>query len=229
MVKVVGGVLGAAVLGVVLVVGWFVAAFSGGVDDLLDFDHPQPGDADVVAAEAAAYDEVERGGDEVVATLADLGLRELGGGQVRQPCAIGRHDFKIDDDYDLSCSLSEVRVLEDPVTPASVDSVVALDAALRAAGWRRVSPTDLEQDLGPDTGGWVDVPPLRYDRTVDGRSWGLVVDEARGTSIGYQLGRGGDVRLSQGEGEVSLESLVAQTSPTGYGLAAAVSVEYYRD
>ena len=58
-----------------------------------------------------------------------------------------------------------------------------------------------------------------------------MLDEARGTSIGYQLGRGGEVRLSQGSGgsEVSLESLVARTSPTGHGVAVAVSVEYYRD
>lgn len=198
MVKAVGTTLGVAVLGAGLVLGWFVAAFSGGVDDLLDFDHPRPGDPDVVAAEAAAYDDVARGGDAVATILTGLGLRELGGGHVLQPCEIGQHDVKIDDDHDLSCSLSEVRVPEDPATPASVDSVLTLDAALRAAGWRRLSPADLEQDLGPDTGGWVDVPPLRYDRSEAGRSWQLVVDEARGTSIGYQLGRGSEVGWARG-------------------------------
>ena len=121
-------------------------------------------------------------------------------------------------------------MLEDPATPATVDSVMALDAALRDAGWRRVGPVDLEQVLGLDTGGWVDVPPMRYDRSEDGRSWQLVVEEARGTSIGYRLGRGGEAVLIEGSGgEVSLDTLVARTSPTGHGVVAAVSLEYYRD
>lgn len=228
--RVVGTVLGAVTLGLVLLVVWLVAVFSGGIDDLLDFDTPRPGDPDVVAAEEAAYDEVSTQTDRVSVVLAaPLGLDAVGRGQLRRPCEVGQHNFKIDDDYDLSCSLTGVRVLSGPATPATKKTVRSLDLALTESGWRRSSPADLESHLAQTTGVWVDVPTMRYHRSVDGRSWELVVGEARGHALFYELGQGSGVRLLDDGRPVDLEQLVARTPPQGYGLVVAVSVEYYRD
>ena len=225
--KVVGTALGVAVAGCVLVFGWVVASFSGGIDDLLDADKPQQGDPEVVAAEESAYDDVEAETERTVATLSDaVQLRTIGGGLARRPCDVGQHNFKIDDDYDLSCSLTGVRVLAGAATPATAETVRALDRGLTAAGWRRVGPAGVEADL--PGAGWVDVPPLRYVRSEE-KSWQLVVDQARGSSIGYELDRGSGVELEDDGRGVALEELIAQTPPQGYGVVVMVSLEYFRN
>lgn len=218
--------LGVAGLGVGLVFVWFLAALSGGIDDLLDVDHPREGDPEVVAAEQAAYPDLTARSDEVVTLLEEAAsVREVGGGQVRRPCVVGQHNVKIDDDYDLACSLAGVHVLVDPGGPAPAETVRTIDEALTAAGWRRVSPLDLEPVLAQRTAGWYQLPPLRYQREG---SWELLLEHPSGSSVPYEIGRYGGVGFVDESGP-SWEELLARTPRTGYAVVAVVGVEYFRE
>lgn len=123
-VKAVLTVMSVCCLGAVLFVLAVVVSFSGGLDDALDFRHPEKTDARVVEAREAS-----------VARLPGL-LREVTGGSTAtvsgDSCTEGQHNFKIDDDYDLDCVAAVAHVA--PATPGS-------EGFTAPAGWDEVTLT----------------------------------------------------------------------------------------
>ena len=128
--------------GVLLAAGllWLAAVFSGGLDDLLSAGRPEEGDARVVEVRErtrAALDE-DRATliDDVVEPTLGVGAVVATGGGGH--CAVGQHNWKIDDPYDLSCTeLSAAVVVGDEALFRH--QVLALHQRLVAAGW---SPPD---------------------------------------------------------------------------------------
>lgn len=233
--QVVMTVAGVAVAGFVAFLVWLWLSFSGGLDDVLDRDNPSEGDPEVVAAEERARVEVDEVLAEVRAAMAEaLGAdaAEVGGGTGRLPCREGQHNFKVDDDFDLSCTLVGVSALGAPSVAEDATTTRAVDAALREAGWQRSSPLDLEQALArvePDDPS-PDLPPLRYSRRDGGRSWQITVDEADLSSMTYELIHFGRNDLRDASGRpVTVEQLVGEMPRDGYAVVVGVSVEYFRD
>ncbi len=221
-------VLGVPLAVLMAFVGWVYVSFSGGLDDVLDLDHPQEGDPEVVAAQARALDDVPVVSDEVRRTMTDaLESAESSavGGTPFPQCEVGQHNFKIDDDFDLSCTLADVGVVAAPTVPETVATHRRVEGALRRQGWRPVGPRDVPSY---DAARFA---PQRYVRVSDGQTWQLLVDEADLSSLSYEL-RGlasrqvGDDASDQ---RASLEELVAWAPRDGYAVVVGVSVEYFRD
>src|SRR5688500_15971845 len=92
--------LGLPVVAFVVFLGWVFVSFSGGLDDVLDLDHPPEGDPDVVAAEERARHAIGAVTAAVRRTMVEAagGTDAGGAGGVTPPtCEIGQHNFKIDD------------------------------------------------------------------------------------------------------------------------------------
>ncbi|HEX6887307.1 MAG TPA: hypothetical protein VF143_04300 [Candidatus Nanopelagicales bacterium] len=145
-------VTGIAAATVVLLLGAFAAALavqlSGGVDELFDRTHPTQDDPEVVAARAEASSQLEaqlRGlaervvvpaipGSRVAPSSAGTDPQQSGAGPGSE-CAVGQHNWKRDDPFDLAC----VEVRHAVVVAPTMDvpaTLVALDRALQAGGWR---------------------------------------------------------------------------------------------
>ncbi len=126
------GVLGAVVLLLVAFVVWFVAMLSGGLDDLFGGSGPSPDDPQVVEARDEAEASAEAALSEVRATVGGPELLALAG---TERCDEGQHNWKIDDPYDLSCSLRIVNIVTGGELDGFREDMTALDAALVADGW----------------------------------------------------------------------------------------------
>ena len=135
--KLVLGLVVAAVLGCVLFVAAVAVSLSGGLDDVLDLRKPSEDSREVQRARERAADGADALRDELLAVvpLGDTGVRVA-----RDDCSVGQHNWKIDDPYDLDCSLARTSVhttAGDPVAEAGA----VLDRLLQ--GWEReaTSPT----------------------------------------------------------------------------------------
>jgi len=131
----VGGAVLVGVLAVAVAVA-FVAAMSGGLDDLLDFSNPSEDDRRVVRAGETALRDIAPIGSEIATTVAEavpaLGAVRASG--TRNVCDVGQHNIKTDDDYDLRCAAHHVTILVPPSMGVRGD-VLAVDSVLIAAGW----------------------------------------------------------------------------------------------
>lgn len=152
------GITAALLLAGAAVVASFAVQFSGGWDDVLDPSTTQPGDPEVVAARqsaAATVDaEVTRVSRQVVepamATArvalpavtgppAAPGTQETDGGDrvTGSYCAIGQHNWKRDDPYDVSCREVRREVLAGRADTIAGD-LRAVHEALLADGYAPV-------------------------------------------------------------------------------------------
>jgi len=115
---------------------WILAAFNGGLDDVLDFSQPSETDEAVqqARAEAASRAVAEA---EAVAALAVTAFGGKAAPAERGPideCAVGEHSYLRDDPYDLLCfDDAAVTIGSATVTAASA---ARFDAALEDDGWR---------------------------------------------------------------------------------------------
>lgn len=213
-----------------LFVGWVYVSFAGGLDDVLDFDHPERTDPEVVAAERRAQaSDLPKASAEVQSAIGEgaPGASVVGAGAAGAMCEVGQHNFKIDDDFDLSCTATLMNVVAAPLAEEG-DTAPRVDAALRSDGWvpvpRRPAGGGSTVTQGQDQA------PYRYTRTEGGQTWRLVVDEADMSPLTYELRGSGrrDLRDSKGR-PVSVEELVADAPRDGYAVVVGISVEYFRD
>lgn len=126
--------IGTAVV-LVLAVGaplaWVAISFSGGVDEIFRRSIDPRGDR-VQTARRAAQAQVLEGTDRLLMT-ADLRL-QAGRRRTLDACERGEHNFKIDDDFDLSCAMASRTSVVVPFDER--DSARGrLEAAARTAGW----------------------------------------------------------------------------------------------
>ena len=102
-------------------------------------DRPEEDDPQVVAARDAAARELTADADRLTATVVEPalgpGAARAGRGEVRPPCSVGQHNWKIDDDFDLACDLYRVEVVAAPRRETFTADMQVLDEALRAEGW----------------------------------------------------------------------------------------------
>lgn len=118
-------VLGTVAVTVAALVLWFAAMLSGGWDDLLSPGGPTEDDAEVVAA-----------GEQSLEELADVRLpvSPVAAVAQQQSCHAGQHNWKIDDEYDLSCVATRTTLSPGDV-PAFREQALALHEQLVADGW----------------------------------------------------------------------------------------------
>jgi hypothetical protein len=145
-------VTGIAAAVVVLLLVAFVAALavqlSGGVDELFDRTHPTQDDPEVVAARADARRQLDAQlarlseqvvlpavpGSRVAQSSGDIDPGFTGAGR-GSDCAVGQHNWKVDDPFDLACVEVRHAVVASPATDVAA-TLAALDRALQADGWR---------------------------------------------------------------------------------------------
>ena len=135
-------------------------------------DRPEPDDPQVVAARDAAATRLTADADRLsVAVLAPaLGpsAQRVGRGQVEPPCAVGQHNWKIDDDYDLACDLQRIEVVAAPTRQTFASDMRALDTALRAEGWAPSQVGSMTDQLRDWSGDVTALTGTSYTRTVGG-------------------------------------------------------------
>jgi hypothetical protein len=131
---------------VALAVLWFAAVLSGGFDDLLSGGGPKRTDNQVVKAGERAHEQAKR----ELGALVEQHLRQALGPQAvtlatatTDTCETGQHNWKVDDSYDLRCSVSDA-VLITGTTSALREQVLALHASL-APDWGGPSGTSLSE------------------------------------------------------------------------------------
>ena len=123
---------------VVLVAGavvWLIAMFAGGLDDLFG-DPRSPDDPAVVEAyertrpiNSSALDRTVSGLDGALGPVEPLGAAH------GERCRQGQHNWKIDDSFDLWCSVTDSRLVAVNTLPTFRADMLALDEHLTSQGW----------------------------------------------------------------------------------------------
>lgn len=233
------GVIGLLVLLAVGAVVWFVAMLSGGVDDLFSGPGPAEDDARVVAARDASEPALDAALEEVRA-LAGTGAPAAT--RSRWSCAVGQHNWKIDDPYDLSCRREDAVVVAGGPTATFRADMLALHDALVAAGWESTwSPlTDVVEEYwdGPDPGSTADdggptypqgLPAASYTRagvTVE-IEW-LQPERVRETGIPDAYAESWPWLSPEG-GPLAAATLAAALPADSYGLWLTASTTYFEE
>lgn len=214
------GVLTVSTVAVVL---WLLSVLSGGLDDLLA-SGPARNDPQVEQARTAAAPVVASAAADLTTALP---LRGTGLRADADQCETGQHNWKIDDDWDLDCSLVRTDVLV--ADRADLTAFAArVDAQLVDAGWTPV--TSLVEGLRGRT------PEALYTRggTLEQRAAGvttlslrLAERPASGDFSSYDVGLGGfdaDVTL---DGRRADPEQAAATVEAPAVLVVTTSSRYY--
>lgn len=227
---------------VLVLVGMVAVSLAGGLDDLFAGEAPQEGDPAVVEARERAASALDPQAAGVAATAtAGLPAGSLGRGEVHAPCVVGQHNWKIDDPFDLWCSLSRLEVLALPDRTAFREEMVALDRALVAEGWvpdtfgmDRVLTDYWDSMASPSSGGrrgysMDDLPGAQYQRSTAGARQQLGVSwvEAGSTpdSITY-VPEHAELRLADG-GSTDPDGVVAAIPVDGYAVMITLTQTYF--
>jgi hypothetical protein len=211
---------------VVLAVGVIYASvMNGGLDHLFAGDKPKESDPQVVAAREKASAELEAEG---AALPVPAGSEHLA--TVERPsCQEGQHNWKIDDPYDLSCTLARTQVVVVPTKADFRAQTLELDAALTQQGWepsgffglRRVMTDYWDHRASFGTGYSVDnLPTAGYAKDVAGSRRTLAVRWAEKGSPSWAITYDDRDDLAQ-----VLESI----PESGYALVLTESVEYFSE
>jgi hypothetical protein len=212
------GAVAAVVLALFL---WFAAMLSGGWDDLLSPGGPSESDVEVVAAGEQALEELAR---------EPLPVPGVSAVAAQQECQVGEHNWKIDDDFDLSCVATRTTLSSGQV-PAFREQALALHERLAADGWtieHADIPSVLREywDVRSSSGGAYapgDLPPAGYVR-------GELRLEVRWLSapgrFPYEPSPAGDAAFVAPDGQaVDPRSLVSEDQ---YAASLTVSTESFR-
>jgi len=116
----------------------YASIMNGGLDNLFARDRPQESDPEVVAARGEASETVVAEGTALAAQVGSLlggSSQHLAWGEVSEPCRVGQHNWKINDSFDLSCTLDRLEVVSVPDQRTFRAQMMALDASLRSDGW----------------------------------------------------------------------------------------------
>lgn len=239
----------AAFLGFVLIVGLGVLLLwvdlSGGWDDAFRFDRPEDGDPEVVAAQEAVqgpFIEASRARtDNVVVPSLGMGATPRGSGVVRPSCLVGQHNWKVDDNFDLSCELHAIEVVAMADHVGFRADMEALDVALEADGWQPSQEWSMpmERVLADYWDDYVDteerpvdrLPSAQYERVVGEVTERLEVSWFRRGSdpnaITYYEEWG---EFHTGDGEpTSPRGLMATVSEGGYGVVLTTTVVFFHE
>lgn len=221
----------------------------GGVDELFGGEPPREDDPRVQSAQAEAAERLDASGralGELTRRSMQSPAQVLGGGPVGPSCQQGQHNWKIDDDYDLSCRLTQVTVVAVEDRSRFHADTAALAAALEEEwgedtfGLGRVLDEYWEPRHGsgqvevpaPGTDGYSmeDLPPGRYTDAGEG-SHTLEVGWAEPTSPAHQVTYAvEDVDLTTPDGRpVTPAELVRLIPGGGYAVVITESVEYFRE
>jgi hypothetical protein len=200
-------------------------------------DRPQPDDAQVVAARDAAASRLTADADRLTAAVVIPALgpaaQRVGRGQVEPPCAVGQHNWKIDDDFDLACDLSRVEVVAAPRRETFTADMQALDEALRAEGWTPSPVGTMAEELQDFEGDVLALSGSSYTRTVAGSERTLAIRwtayGASPDSVSYYADDPEHAELRTAGGErAHVSYLLEAIPPDGYAVVATEGVEYFR-
>ncbi len=201
-------------------------------------DRPEPDDPQVVAARDAAATRLTADADRLsVAVLAPaLGpaAQRVGRGHVEPPCAVGQHNWKIDDDFDLACDLSRIEVVAAPRHETFIADMQALDRALRAEGWSPSPVGSMADELEDFEGDVTALSGTSYTRTVEGRERTLGIRwtayGAPADSVSFYADDLDHAELWTAGGDGAHVSYLLEAIPRdGYAVVATEGVEYFRE
>lgn len=231
--------LAAAVSVLLLGAGLFYVSLLGGFDELWKGQRPQETDPEVVAARERASADLRVSGQLLARTAqASTSGTRLATGEVRSPCSVGQHNWKIDDPYDLSCDLGRLEIVASPSAAAFREHMVALDAALTADGWAPEGAFGMARvlrDYWDDRAsfsssyGVDNLPAATYsrgswpDRQTLGVRWASLDSDSY--AISY-VRDGLDLESVKGGATTIAEVLVA-IPPQGYAVVLTESVTYF--
>lgn len=140
------------------------------------------------------------------------------------PCDVGRHNWKIDDAYDLACGLQRIELVASPRRDTFPSDMEALDRALRAEGWTP-SPVRGMDDV---------VPGTSYSKADAGRertlaiSWTAHGSSAEPVSWWAEDPDHAEPQTAGGDG-AHVSYLLAAIPADGYGVVATEGAEYFRE
>lgn len=200
-------------------------------------DRPEEDDPPVVAARDAAARQLTADADRLTAALVQPALGPgavpVGRGEVRPPCTVGQHNWKIDDDFDLACDLYRIEVVAAPRRETFTADMRTLDQALRAEGWSPSPVGTMADELEDFEGDVTALSGTSYSRTVEGRERTLGI---RWTAYGappHSVSSYADdpdhAELRTAGGERAHVSYLLEAIPAeGYAVVAVEGVEYFR-
>lgn len=157
---------------------------------------------------------------------------------VRSPCTVGRHNWKADDPYDLSCDLVRLEIVASPSVATFREDMAALDAALHAGGWTPAGPfgmtrvlTDYWDDRASFSSSYgVDnLPAATYSRGSwpDRRTLGVRWASLDSDSYAISYVRDSlDLESVKG-GATTIAEVLAAIPPQGYAVVLTESVTYF--
>lgn len=162
------------------------------------------------------------------------GAARVGRGEIRPPCAVGQHNWKIDDDFDLACDLYRVEVVAAPRRATFSADMQALDEALRAEGWTPSPVGTMAEELQDFEGDVVTLSGTSYTRTVAGneRTLGIrwTAYGASADSVSSYADDPDHAELRTAGGERAHVSYLLEAIPAdGYAVVATEGVEYFRE
>ncbi len=158
----------------------------------------------------------------------------VGRGQVLPPCAVGQHNWKIDDDYDLACDLQRIEVVAAPRRETFTSDMRALDEALRAQGWTPSPVGTMADELRDWTGDVTALSGTSYTRAVGDsrRTLGIrwTAQGAPPDTVSYHAEDPDHAQLWTAGGEDAHVSYLLDAIPAdGYAVVATEGVEYFRE
>lgn len=228
--KVTLGVLAVALLVAGAAAAWFVSTLLGLVQDVATDGRVQPGDARVVAAREQAERDLSDVLDDLVRDRPEQVLARTS----VSACERGQDNWKVKDDYDLYCGQGDGVLLR--AEPGRLrDDALALHEQLLAQGWTP-SPSPRDRDTGlRGLPAALEAEPQTPPGSATGARY------LRGTTelVVVRVEPGDDVFFghpySTAQWDVPRRSDVdtaglGTTVPEGsYGLALALSAEYFRE
>ena len=200
-------------------------------------DGPEEDDPQVVAARDTAARELTADADRLTAAVVQPalgpGAAPVGRGEVRPPCTVGQHNWKIDDDFDLACDLYRLEVVAAPRRETFNADMQALDEALRAEGWTPSPVGTMAEELQVFEGDVVTLSGTSYTRTDAGgeRTLGIrwTAYGAPPESVSYYADDPDHAELRTAGGERAHVSYLLEAIPAdGYAVVATEGVEYFR-
>lgn len=236
----------APVVLVALAALWYAAAFAGGLDDLLGGGGPSETDPEVVAAREAGTRELRRDTaallDTVVRPALPPGTRDAASTMISR-CAVGQHNWKIDDPYDLDCSLEHRVVVTLTDAAAFVQHMLGLHESFVAAGWeqegasgipyvienywRNLAGTTMGTGTASSTYGVDDLPSAMYRRPGDPGSGISLSWTEPGARLDHLTGFASDVTFRGGGRDLDPEEVLRDIPPGGYAVVLSTGAEYF--
>lgn len=201
----------------------------------LVFGGPEPGDADVIAADhrVRPLDEQSLGAITGSITAPGSAFTAVVSTARATSCDQGQHDTWNDDGYDLRCVMSDTAVITGGSPPALVDDMGAVDARIHALAWVGQSNEDMaypaqlpKVQYGPDASAMTRRQSVVLPTDAGVEVGWIQPDDEPGWSSAYSIDGKDRWRAADGR-PVSQQDVVALTPSGSYLLTITVHRPYY--